>query len=76
MQPLTKDLGTTVSAFTLALSGQNLAWGFLQPVAGALIVRLGFRAIPLGGAGLAGTASATAQAATDVVPAAIRIPVR
>jgi MFS family permease len=62
MQPVTKDLALTVSDFTLALSVQNLAWGFLQPVAGALVVRLGFRPILMGGAVLylAGLASLAA----------------
>src|SRR5215510_11225874 len=41
MQPLTQDIGISVSQFTLALAVQNLAWGFLQPVAGALSVRWG-----------------------------------
>jgi len=45
MQPLTRDIGISVSDFTLAVAVQNLAWGFLQPVAGALTVRHGFRAI-------------------------------
>jgi len=52
MQPLTKDLAISVSDYTLALSIQNLAWGFLQPVAGGLVVRLGFRRVLVGGAGL------------------------
>jgi hypothetical protein len=30
MQPLTKDLAITIADFTLALSIQNLAWGFLS----------------------------------------------
>ena len=50
MQPLTQDIAITISDFTLALAMQNLAWGFLQPVAGALAVRLGFRAVMLAGA--------------------------
>ena len=63
MQPVTKGLAITVSDFTLALSIQNLAWGFLQPIAGAMIVRLGYRPILVGGAvlylaGLAVLASA------------------
>ena len=41
MQPLTRDIAITVADFTLAMSVQNLAWGFLQPVAGALAVRVG-----------------------------------
>lgn len=45
MQPLTRDIGISVSDFTLAIAIQNLAWGFLQPLAGALTVRYGFRAI-------------------------------
>ena len=50
MQPLTKDIALTVSEFTLAISIQNLVWGLLQPFAGALAVRLGFRPILLSGA--------------------------
>lgn len=50
MQPLTHDVGISVSEFTLAIAVQNLAWGFLQPLAGALTVRYGFRAIMLAGA--------------------------
>ena len=45
MQPLTRDIGISVSDFTLAIAVQNLAWGFLQPLAGALTVRFGFRSI-------------------------------
>jgi MFS family permease len=52
MQPLTQDIAITISDFTLALAMQNLAWGFLQPVAGALAVRLGFRPVMLAGAAL------------------------
>ena len=43
MPPLTKDVGISVSDFTLAIAVQNLVWGFLQPLAGAWAVRLGFR---------------------------------
>jgi predicted MFS family arabinose efflux permease len=50
MQPLTHDIGISISDFTLAIAIQNLAWGFLQPVAGALTVRFGFRAIMVPGA--------------------------
>ncbi len=52
MQPLTQDIAITISDFTLALAVQNLAWGFLQPVVGALAVRLGFRPVMLAGAAL------------------------
>ncbi|MGB3865315.1 MAG: MFS transporter [Xanthobacteraceae bacterium] len=45
MQPLTRDIGISVSDFTLAIAVQNLAWGFLQPIAGALTVRYGYRPI-------------------------------
>src|SRR6266540_6104579 len=50
MQPLTQDIRISVSDFTLALAMQNLAWGFLQPFAGALTVRYGFRAITIAAA--------------------------
>src|SRR5271170_3218568 len=50
MQPLTHDIGISISDFTLAIAVQNLAWGFLQPLAGALTVRFGFRAIMVAGA--------------------------
>jgi predicted MFS family arabinose efflux permease len=50
MQPLTQDIRISVSDFTLALAVQNLAWGFLQPLAGALTVRYGFRAVMVVGA--------------------------
>ena len=50
MQPLTHDIGISVSDFTLAIAVQNLAWGFLQPLAGALTVRFGFRMIMVTGA--------------------------
>ena len=52
MQPLTRDIAVTVSDFTLALAIQNLAWGLLQPFAGALAVRVGFRLVMLAGAWL------------------------
>ena len=50
LQPLTHDVGISVSDFTLAIAVQNLAWGFLQPLAGALTVRFGFRTIMMAGA--------------------------
>jgi predicted MFS family arabinose efflux permease len=50
LQPLTHDVGISVSDFTLAIAMQNLAWGFLQPLAGAMTVRYGFRPIMMGGA--------------------------
>src|SRR6266480_4677766 len=50
LQPLTHDVGISVSDFTLAIAVQNLAWGFLQPLAGAMTVRYGFRTIMMVGA--------------------------
>src|SRR6201995_5902049 len=63
MQPLTHDVGISISQFTLAIAVQNLAWGFLQPLAGAWTVRFGFRAVMMLGsvfyiAGLAVMANA------------------
>jgi MFS family permease len=49
MQPLTHDIHISISDFTLALAVQNLAWGFLQPLAGAMTVRYGFRPIMIAG---------------------------
>ncbi|MGC3987475.1 MAG: MFS transporter [Pseudorhodoferax sp.] len=50
MPPLTRDIGISVSDFTIAISVQNLAWGIFQPFAGALAVRVGYRPLLLGGA--------------------------
>lgn len=47
VQPLTRDIAITVTDFTLAIAMQNLIWGLLQPVAGAMAVRFGFRTIML-----------------------------
>ncbi|CAN5432510.1 MFS transporter [soil metagenome] len=52
MQPLTHDVAISISDFTLAIAIQNLAWGFMQPLAGAYTVRFGFRPIVMIGAGL------------------------
>src|SRR3569833_2459335 len=49
MQPLTHDIRISISDFTLALAVQNLAWGFLQPLAGAMTTRYGFRPIMIVG---------------------------
>lgn len=49
MPPMTRDIGISVSDFTIAISVQNLAWGLLQPFAGALAVRVGYRPLLLGG---------------------------
>jgi len=50
MRPLTHDVGISISEFTLAIAVQNLAWGFLQPLAGGLTVRYGFRPVMVVGA--------------------------
>ncbi len=50
MPPITKDIGISVSDFTLAIAVQNLAWGVLQPLSGALSARIGFRGIMVAGA--------------------------
>jgi predicted MFS family arabinose efflux permease len=49
MPNLTKDIGIPVAQFTLAIAVQNLSWGILQPFAGALAVRWGYRPLMLGG---------------------------
>ena len=49
MPDLTRDIGISVSDFTLAIAVQNLVWGVLQPVAGALSVRWGLRSLMVGG---------------------------
>lgn len=50
VQPAAKDLSLAVAHFTLAIAVQNLAWGFLQPLAGAWAVRFGFRVVMTGSA--------------------------
>lgn len=50
MTPLTRDVGISVSDFTLAIAVQNLSWGLLQPLAGAWAARLGMRRLMVGGA--------------------------
>ncbi len=50
LQPLTGDLSLAVADFTLAIAVQNIAWGVLQPIAGALATRLGFRRTMVTGA--------------------------
>ncbi|MBY4898599.1 MFS transporter [Cupriavidus sp. AU9028] len=50
MPPLTRDIGISVSDFTIAIAVQNLVWGILQPLAGAWAARVGFRPLMVGGA--------------------------
>jgi MFS family permease len=64
VQPAVKDLSLAVADFTLAVAVQNLAWGVLQPLAGAWAVKYGFRAVMTAGAtcyalGLLALATAT-----------------
>jgi predicted MFS family arabinose efflux permease len=47
---LTRDLAISMSDFTLAIAIQNLAWGLLQAVAGAMVVKYGYRPLMMGGA--------------------------
>jgi predicted MFS family arabinose efflux permease len=49
MPPLTKDIGISVADFTLAIAVQNMVWGILQPFAGALAVRVGYRTMMMAG---------------------------
>ena len=70
LQPLTRDLALAVADFTVAIAVQNVAWGILQPIAGALVARWGFRPLMMPGAALyaAGlVVLATAQGLLGVV---------
>lgn len=67
---LTRDLAISMSDFTLAIAIQNLAWGLLQAVVGAMVVKHGYRPLTLGGAALyiAGLVLlATAQGLVSVI---------
>ncbi len=50
MPPVTQDVGISVSQFTFAIAIQNLVWGVLQPAAGMLAVRWGYRRLLVAGA--------------------------
>ena len=50
VQPAVRDLSMAVADFTLAIAIQNLAWGVLQPFAGAWAARFGLRPVMLMGA--------------------------
>ena len=67
MPPITRDLGLSVSDFTLAIAVQNLTWGVLQPFAGAWAARLGHRSIMAAGASLYGLALALLACAGGMV---------
>ena len=45
-----RDIGISVAEFALAIAVQSLSWDLLQPLAGGLAVRWGFRAIMVRGA--------------------------
>ena len=47
---MTRELAISMSDFTLAIGVQNLAWGALQAVAGAMVVKYGYRPLMVGGA--------------------------
>lgn len=67
---LTHDLAISMSDFTLAIGIQNLSWGLLQAVAGAMVVKHGYRRLMVGGAVLyvAGlVVLATAQGIVSVI---------
>ena len=49
VQPAIKDLSIMVADFTLAIAIQNITWGILQPMAGALAARIGFRPVVIAG---------------------------
>ena len=50
VQPAVRDLSMAVADFTLAIAVQNLTWGALQPIAGAMAARYGFRPVMITGA--------------------------
>jgi predicted MFS family arabinose efflux permease len=50
VQPAVKGLSLAVADFTLAVAVQNLVWGFAQPLAGAWVVRFGYRPLMVAGA--------------------------
>jgi MFS family permease len=70
-QPVTKGIALTLSDYTLALSFQNLAWGFLQPITGMLVVRVGFRPILSAGAVLYLAGLATMAGAQSMLVIAV-----
>ena len=71
MPALTKDIGISVSQFTLAIAVQNLAWGVLQPFAGAWAAKLGYRGVMVVGAALYVAGLALLDAAHGMVAVTI-----
>ena len=51
MPAITDGLAVTVTQFTMAIAIQNLCWGFVQPLVGAIAPRVGYRAVMVGGGG-------------------------
>lgn len=49
MPNITRGIGISVAEFTLAIAVQNLSWGLLQPFAGVLAVRIGYRRLMMCG---------------------------
>lgn len=68
MPNLTRDIGIPVADFTLAIAVQNLAWGILQPFAGALAVRVGYRPLMVGGGVVYLAGLLMLAAANSIVP--------
>ena len=50
VQPAARDLSLAISDFTLAIAAQNLIWGLLQPITGAIAAIYGFRRVMVAGA--------------------------
>jgi predicted MFS family arabinose efflux permease len=49
MVPVTRDIGISISEFTLAIAIQNLSWGFLQPIVGTWAGKYGYRRLMMFG---------------------------
>jgi predicted MFS family arabinose efflux permease len=49
MAPATREIGISISEFTLAIAIQNLTWGFLQPFVGAWAGKYGYRHLMMSG---------------------------
>ena len=47
--PITRDTGMSMADFTLALALQNIIWGLVQPLTGAIADKYGVRSITLAG---------------------------
>jgi predicted MFS family arabinose efflux permease len=67
MPALTRDLGISVSEFTMAVAVQNLTWGVLQPFTGAAVVRFGYRRVMLLGCASYAASMWTLATATSFV---------